>query len=69
MNLPITEKENPNTVDIDRVSTFEAIRLINTEDKLVAKAVERTLASIGETIDNIVDRLRKSGRSIWRVNF
>ncbi len=44
--LPVTEQENPNTAEIDRVSTLEALRLINDEDKTVAIAVERVLPEI-----------------------
>ena len=41
--LPITEQENLNTAAIDKASTLEALCLINSEDKLVAPAVEKVL--------------------------
>ncbi|MBL8185131.1 MAG: N-acetylmuramic acid 6-phosphate etherase, partial [Blastocatellia bacterium] len=59
--LPITEQENPKTVNIDEVSTIEALRLINEEDKLVAIAVERVLPQIADTTDRIVGRLQNGG--------
>jgi N-acetylmuramic acid 6-phosphate etherase len=62
MAIPITEQENPQTADIDRVSTLEAVRLINDEDKKVAVAVERVLPEIAATIDKTVERLRNGGR-------
>ena len=51
MELPLTEQENPNTAEIDKVSTLEAARLINDEDKTVALAIEKVLAEIAATID------------------
>ena len=39
----ITESRNPNTFDIDIMSTREIIQLINSEDKKVAEAVEKEL--------------------------
>jgi len=65
MKLSLTEQENPKTKRIDRVSTQKAIRLINDEDQLVASAIESTLSSIAETIDNIVDRLNTIGRLFY----
>ena len=65
MNLPITEQENPRTAHIDEVSTLEAVRLINDEDKLVAQAVEKVLPEIAQTIDKIVERLKNGGRLFY----
>jgi N-acetylmuramic acid 6-phosphate etherase len=63
--LPITEQENTNTANIDRVSTLEAIRLINDEDKKVALAVEKVLPEIAEAVDKIVERLKNGGRLFY----
>lgn len=63
--LPVTEQENPKTADIDRVSTLDAIGLINNEDKSVAYAVEKVLPQIGEAIDRIVESLREGGRLFY----
>lgn len=63
--LPITEQENPNTAKIDRVSTLEAIGLINEEDKKVAFAVEKILPEIAAAIDKIVERLQNGGRLFY----
>ena len=63
--LPITEQENPNTKNIDRVSTLEAVRLINNEDKKVAEAVEKITPEIAESIDKIVERLKNGGRLFY----
>jgi N-acetylmuramic acid 6-phosphate etherase len=63
--LPVTEQENPNTVNIDKASTLEAVRLINAEDKKVASAVEQVLPEIAAAVDKIVDRLKKGGRLFY----
>lgn len=63
--LPITEQENPNTAEIDKASTIDAVRLINNEDKGVAAAVEKALPQVAETIDRIVDRLENGGRLFY----
>lgn len=63
--LPITERENSKTADIDRVSTLDAVRLINDEDKTVALAVEKVLPEIAAAIDKIVERLQNGGRLFY----
>jgi N-acetylmuramic acid 6-phosphate etherase len=63
--LPVTEQENPNTTEIDRVSTLEAIRLINAEDKKVAEAIETILPEIAAAIDEIVERMKNGGRLFY----
>ena len=63
--LSITEQENTATAEIDKVSTLEAVRLINNEDKLVAAAVERVLPEIAAVIDKIVERLKNGGRLFY----
>lgn len=63
--LPITEQENPNTKNIDKVSTLEAVTLINNEDKKVAEAVAKVLPEIAETVDKIVERLQNGGRFFY----
>lgn len=63
--LPITEQENPNTANIDQVSTLDALRLINDEDKLVAVAVEKVLPDVAKAVDEIVERLKNGGRLFY----
>jgi N-acetylmuramic acid 6-phosphate etherase len=63
--LPITEQQNPATARIDKVTTLEAVTLINHEDKLVAEAVEKVLAEIAKAIDEIVVRLQNGGRLFY----
>lgn len=63
--LPITEQENPKTAEIDKVSTIEALRLINEEDKIVSVAVEKVLSQIAAAVDEVVKRLENGGRLFY----
>ncbi len=63
--IPITESDNKNTSEIDRVSTLEAVKLINNEDKTVAEAVEKVLPEIALVIEKIVERLKNGGRLFY----
>ena len=63
--LPVTEQENPKTAEIDKVSTLEAARLINDEDKTVALAIEKVLPEIAAVIDKVVERLQNGGRLLY----
>lgn len=61
----LTEGRNPDTMDIDKVSTIEMIEIINAEDKKVAEAVGKEKESIARAVDLIADRLSKGGRLIY----
>ena len=63
--IPITETDNPKTSEIDKVSTLDAVRLINNEDKLVAEAIEKVLPQVAKAIDEIVVRLQNGGRLFY----
>jgi N-acetylmuramic acid 6-phosphate etherase len=63
--LPVTEQENPNTTEIDKVSTLEAVRLINDEDKTVALAIEKVLPEIAAVIDKVIERMQNGGRLFY----
>ncbi len=65
MSLPVTEQDNLSTAEIDRVSTLDAVRLINAEDKKVAEAVEKVLPEIAATIDKVIERLQNGGRLFY----
>lgn len=60
-----TEQRNPNTMNIDSLSTLEMIRLINREDHRVAEAVSLVTEEIAKAVDVIADRLSKGGRLIY----
>lgn len=61
----LTEQQNPNTHNIDALTTPEILRVINHEDKTVADAVEKALPDVARAVDMIVGRLREGGRLIY----
>ena len=63
--LPITEAENPRTVEIARLPTAEIVRLMNEEDARVAAAVGQVLAEVARAVDAIVARLRTGGHLFY----
>ena len=63
--IPITETDNKNTLDIDRVSSLESVKLINDEDKKVAEAIEEILPVIASVINKIVERMKTGGRLFY----
>jgi len=65
INRLVTEGRLEESMDIDRVSTLEMVRIINEQDKLVALAVEKELPNIARAIDVIADRLRAGGRLFY----
>ena len=60
-----TEQRNPNTMNIDALSTLEMVKLINREDHRVAEAVELVTDKIAAAVDVIAHRLSKGGRLIY----
>ena len=60
-----TEQRNPNTMNIDTLSTLDMVNLINREDHRVAEAVALVTDKIAQAIDVIADRLSKGGRLIY----
>ncbi len=57
-----TEKRNPATTGIDRMSALEIARVMNAEDATVAGAVARVAPQIARGIEGIAARLRHGGR-------
>ena len=60
-----TEARNPLTTGLDRLTTIEMVRLINSEDAKLALAVEAVAEPIAEAIDIIAGRLSNGGRLIY----
>lgn len=61
----LTEQRNPRSSNLDALSTRDAVRLMNDEDRTVADAVATQLDEIAAAVDLIVDRLAKGGRLFY----
>ncbi len=60
-----TEKVNPATIAIDRMSPLEMVQVMNAEDAKVAEAVRLELPHIASAIEAIATRMRHGGRLIY----
>ena len=61
----ITEKSNPNTVNIDCASSLEIAQMINNEDLKVAKKINENLEPIAKAIDIISENFLNGGRLFY----
>lgn len=61
-DIALTEKRNPETVNIDLMDSYQIARTLNNEDKKVALAVEKALPQIGEAIELIAAAFHKGAR-------
>ncbi|MCK7521041.1 MAG: hypothetical protein MZV64_26805 [Ignavibacteriales bacterium] len=64
-NLILTEKRNPNSVNIDLLSSREIVGLINNEDLKVAIAVEKELDNIAKAVDVISESFLNNGSLLY----
>ena len=65
LNTLTTEAVNPDTRDLDRMTTLEMVTLINREDQKVALAIQTQLPRIALAVDAIADALGNGGRLIY----
>jgi len=61
----ITEKQNPNSMDIDQKSIQEIVGIINNEDATVHLAVQKSIFEISDFIHSTVKCLKKGGRLFY----
>ena len=67
MNLErlLTEKRNPDTKNIDMLSTLEIVSAIQREDEKIAAAVKMSLPDVAAAVELIVDALKCGGRLFY----
>ncbi len=65
INALATEARNPLSLDLDRLSTGNVLRLINSEDAAVPEAVAGELPHIEEAVEFVVAAFRSGGRLIY----
>lgn len=61
----ISEGRNPDTMDLDTLSSLEIVKKLNTEDKRVPLAIEKVLPEIAQAVDKISLALQQGGRLIY----
>ncbi|MEB5923176.1 N-acetylmuramic acid 6-phosphate etherase [Franconibacter daqui] len=67
MNLGslVSESRNPQTMDLDALSTLEMVTRFNEQDARVAQAVKVTLPEVAQAVDAAADALKAGGRIIY----
>ncbi len=61
----LTERRNPRSVEIDRLSTLEIVDLVNAEDRRVAEAVGEERDAVARAVELAVSAFRAGGRLIY----
>lgn len=61
----LTERRNPASKNLDRMTVLEIVRLMNREDHKVAATVAPEIPAIARAIDAIVTRMQRGGRIIY----
>ena len=61
----ISEQVNPRSVNIDKLSIEEILRVINEEDKKVAYAVEKEIPNIAKATEAMIRALKGKGRIFY----
>ena len=61
----MTEQRNPRSLNIDCMTAIDIVQLINQEDLLVAKAVEKCLPHIAEVVEKIEYAFTNGGRLVY----
>ena len=64
-NLPTTELINDLSNNLDQLSTFEMLAIINQEDAKAVAAVQSVLPNIAAGVDRIADAFRFGGRLVY----
>lgn len=67
MNLGtlVSETRNPQTMDLDALSTPELVKRFNEQDTRVAEAVKATLPDVARAVDAAAAALKSGGRIIY----
>ncbi|EJL6979592.1 N-acetylmuramic acid 6-phosphate etherase [Vibrio cholerae] len=61
----VSEGRNPDTMDIDLLSSQEIVERLNQQDKQVPLAVEAVLPQISQAVDKITAAFKQGGRLIY----
>ena len=60
-----TEQRNRNSLDVDRLSISEILKVINKEDEKIARAVQKEIPYVAKAIELVVRALISGGRLIY----
>ena len=61
----LTEQVNPNSLNLDQLSSSELVELFNSEDLKAVEAVAAAKIQLAQAIDRTAERLRQGGRLFY----
>ncbi|WPC73592.1 N-acetylmuramic acid 6-phosphate etherase [Vibrio porteresiae] len=61
----VSETRNPDTMDIDLLSSLDIVTRLNQQDKLVPLAVEKVLPEVAKGVEAITAAFKQGGRLIY----
>lgn len=61
----VSEAQNLETIELDRMSSIEIVTILNQQDKLVPEAIEKISKKIAEAVDAIVMAMTNGGRLVY----
>ena len=61
----LTEQVNPNSLNLDQLSSLELVELFNREDEKAVAAVAAAKVQLAQAIDTTAERLRQGGRLFY----
>lgn len=64
-DLPLTERDHPDSKHLDSLSPLELVQLMNRQDRIVVDAIGNVAAAVAQAIELVAQRLRNSGRLIY----
>ncbi|PCJ50193.1 MAG: N-acetylmuramic acid 6-phosphate etherase [Gammaproteobacteria bacterium] len=65
LNKLVSEEQNPETLDIDLLSSVDIVTKINAQDHKVSQAISKVLPVIAQTVDEIVATFKNGGRLVY----
>lgn len=65
LDLPLTEKTNPHSCQLDQMPITEIVRLMNAEDQTVVAAVDQAQQAIVNALEAIVKAMLDGGRLFY----
>lgn len=61
----VSEGRNPNTMQLDSMSTLDVLTTINNEDAMVPKAVSKAIPQIEKAVEFAIESFQQNGRLIY----
>ncbi|MFC1760410.1 N-acetylmuramic acid 6-phosphate etherase [Candidatus Neomarinimicrobiota bacterium] len=61
----ITEKQNPHSIDIDKLSILEILELINKEDSIISSVVQKVIPELEKVVEFTATALKNGNRIIY----